>query len=248
MELFPAIDLHEGAAVRLVQGDFTRVRAYGDPLSLARSYVDGGARWVHVVDLDAARTGEPLNRDVVLAIAGAVDGKVQAGGGVRSVADATVLLDGGVERVVVGTAALETPELVESLADRFPGRVAVGLDHRGAGPGAELAVRGWADGGGQTLGAVLERLTGVDLGAVVVTAIERDGMLGGPDLAGLRGVLELTAHPVVASGGIRSPQDLAALASVASGGRHLVGAIVGTALVEGAMSVEEAIAACVQSA
>ncbi len=248
MELFPAIDLHEGAAVRLVQGDFGRVRTYGDPLSLARAYVDGGARWVHVVDLDAARTGEPVNRDIVLNIAAAADVKVQAGGGVRRTADATALLDGGVERVVLGTAALETPELVESLAARFPGRVAVGLDHRGGGAGAELSVRGWAQAGGQSVGTVLERLAGVELGAVVVTAIERDGMLGGPDLVGLRAVLELTRHPVVASGGVRSPVDLAALASVASGGRHLAGAIVGTALVERAMSIEEAMAACVLSA
>lgn len=251
MELFPAIDLHDGAAVRLVQGDFGRVRGYGDPVALARSYVDGGARWIHVVDLDAARTGEPVNRDVVLQIAAAVDVLVQAGGGVRGTADAAALLDHGVDRVVVGTAALETPELVESLAAQYPGRVAVGLDHRGA--GAELAVRGWEHPSGTTLGAALERLAGVDLGAVVVTAIDRDGMLGGPDLVGLRAALALTAHPVVASGGVRAPSDLTALARLEArvgaepAPRRLAGAIVGTALVEGAMTVEEAIAACVPS-
>jgi len=249
MELFPAIDLHDGAAVRLVQGDFGRVRGYGDPVALARSYQVGGARWIHVVDLDAARTGEPVNRGVVLQIAGAVGIRVQVGGGVRGTADASALLDHGVERVVVGTAALETPELVEFLADRYPGRVAVGLDHRGA--GAELAVRGWEQPSGTTLGAALDRLAGVDIGAVVVTAIDRDGMLGGPDLVGLAGALELTAHRVVASGGVRSPADLTALAGLAAPGPHatrrLAGAIVGTALVEGAMTVEEAIAACALS-
>ncbi|HLN42996.1 MAG TPA: 1-(5-phosphoribosyl)-5-[(5-phosphoribosylamino)methylideneamino] imidazole-4-carboxamide isomerase [Acidimicrobiales bacterium] len=248
MELFPAVDLHDRGAVRLVQGDFGRVRGYGDPVALARSYVEGGARWIHVVDLDAARTGEPVNRDVVLQIAAAVDVLVQAGGGVRGTADAAALLDHGVQRVVVGTAALETPELVESLAERYPGRVAVGLDHRGA--GAELAVRGWERPSGTTLRAALDRLAKVDLGAVVVTAIDRDGMLGGPDLVGLRAALDLTAHPVVASGGVRSPADLSALAALESpgpGNRHLAGAIVGTALVEGAMTVEEAIAACVPS-
>ena len=183
MELFPAIDLHDRGAVRLVQGDFGRVRGYGDPVALARSYVDGGARWIHVVDLDAARTGEPVNRDVVLQIAAAVDVEVQAGGGVRGTADAAALLDHGVQRVVLGTAALETPELVESLAERYPGRVAVGLDHRGA--GAELAVRGWERPSGVTLRAAVDRLAPVGLGAVVVTAIDRDGMLGGPDLVGL---------------------------------------------------------------
>jgi phosphoribosylformimino-5-aminoimidazole carboxamide ribotide isomerase len=252
MELYPAIDLHDGGAVRLVQGDFGRVRGYGDPVALARSYVAGGARWIHVVDLDAARTGEPVNRAVVLQIAAAVDVKVQAGGGVRGTADAAALLDHGIERVVLGTAALETPELVEALAAHYPGRVAVGLDHRGA--GAELAVRGWEQPGGTTLGAALDRLAGVDIGAVVVTAIDRDGMLGGPDLVGLGAALELTTHPVVASGGVRSPQDLSMLAALeakgaSDGGMHrLAGAIVGTALVEGAMTVEEAIAACVPSA
>jgi phosphoribosylformimino-5-aminoimidazole carboxamide ribotide isomerase len=248
MELFPAIDLHDGAAVRLVQGDFGRVRAYGDPLALARSYVAGGTGWIHVVDLDAARTGEPVNRDVVLAIAAAVDVRVQAGGGVRGTADAAALLDHGVHRVVLGTAALETPELVESLAGQYPGRVAVGLDHRGA--GAELAVRGWEHPSGTTLAAALDRLASVELGAVIVTAIDRDGMLGGPDLVGLRAALDLTAHGVVASGGVRSPSDLAALAALRSSEPHsrgLAGAIVGTALVEQSMTVEEAIAACAPS-
>jgi phosphoribosylformimino-5-aminoimidazole carboxamide ribotide isomerase len=248
MELFPAIDLHDGAAVRLVQGDFGRVRAYGDPVELAHTYAAGGASWIHVVDLDAARTGEPVNRAVVLRIAAAVDVRVQAGGGVRGAADAAALLDHGVDRVVLGTAALETPALVESLAQGYPGRVAVGLDHRGA--GAELATRGWEHPSGTTLAAALERLAGVDLGAVVVTAIDRDGMLGGPDLVGLAHALELTAHPVVASGGVRSPADLSALAALevtVPAHRTLAGAIVGTALVEGAMTVEEAIAACALS-
>jgi phosphoribosylformimino-5-aminoimidazole carboxamide ribotide isomerase len=243
MDLFPAIDLHDGGAVRLVQGDFARVRAYGDPVSLARAYEAGGAPWVHVVDLDAARTGSPVNRDIVLAIAAAVEVRVQAGGGVRSAADATALLDHGVERVVLGTAALETPDVVASLARRYPGRIAVGLDHRGA----ELAVRGWEKPSGTTLAAALDGLADVELGAVVVTAIDRDGMLEGPDLAGLRDALGQSVHPVVASGGVRSPSDLEALAALRSGDRRLAGAIVGTALVEGVMSVEEAIAACVLS-
>jgi len=247
MELFPAIDLHDRGAVRLVQGDFGRVRAYGDPVALARSYAAGGARWIHVVDLDAARTGEPVNRDLVLQIAAAVDVEVQAGGGVRDTPDAAALLDHGVQRVVVGTAALESPALMESLAERYPHRVAVGLDHRGR--GAELAVRGWEHPSATTLEAALDRVAKLDLGAVVVTAIDRDGMLGGPDLVGLSAALDLTAHPVVASGGVRSPADLAALAALESPGRHrrLAGAIVGTALVEGAMTVEEAIAACAPS-
>jgi len=246
MDLFPAIDLRDGAAVRLVQGDFARQRHYGDPVALARRYAAGGARWIHVVDLDAARTGLPHNRETVLRVARAVEVAVQAGGGVRSESDAAALLDHGVARVVVGTLALEHPDVLAALAARYPGRVAVGLDHRGA--GAEVALSGWHRGSGTSLAAALGRLVGVDVGAVVVTAIERDGMLGGPDLDGLEAVLSMTAHDVVASGGVRSTADLAALARLEAEGRHLAGAIVGMALVEGAIGVEEAIAACAPSA
>ena len=144
------------------------------------------------------------NRHIVFAIAAAVDVPVQVGGGIRSDADAQALLDHGVERVVLGTAALETPELVETLAARYPGRVAVGLDHRGA----ELAVRGWERPSGTTLDGALDRLAPLDLGAVVVTAIARDGMLAGPDVEGLAAALARSAHPVVASGGVRSTDDL----------------------------------------
>jgi phosphoribosylformimino-5-aminoimidazole carboxamide ribotide isomerase len=245
MELFPAIDLRDGGAVRLVQGDFDRQRSYGDPVELARRYVDGGARWIHVVDLDAARTGEPVNRACVLAIAAAVDVSVQSGGGVRSVDAAAALLEGGVTRVVLGTSAVRDPGLVDFLADRYPGRVAVGLDHRRA--GAEVSVSGWEGGTGTTLAQALARLAAVPLAAVVVTAIETDGMMTGPDVDGLRAVLELCDHDVVASGGVRGAPDLASLARLVVDGRRLAGAIVGTALVEGTVTVEEAIAACATS-
>ncbi|HUI03622.1 MAG TPA: 1-(5-phosphoribosyl)-5-[(5-phosphoribosylamino)methylideneamino] imidazole-4-carboxamide isomerase [Acidimicrobiales bacterium] len=245
MELLPAIDLRDGGAVRLVRGDFGRTRRYGDPLALARRYVEGGAAWIHVVDLDAARTGEPVNRAVVLDIARRVEARVQVGGGVRTEADAAALLDEGVARVVLGTAVTETPEVVAALAARYPGRLAVGLDHRGG--REELAVRGWERPSGTTLGEVLSALAPLALGAVVVTAIDRDGTLEGPDTAGVRRVLERSAHPVVASGGVRSPADLGALAALACDGRHLAGAIVGTALAEGTMTVQEAIAACAPS-
>ncbi len=228
--------------MRLVRGEFDRQRTYGDPLALARSYVGAGARWLHVVDLDAARTGEPVNRDVVLELARAVDARIQTGGGVRDEAAAAALLDGGVERVVLGTAAQADPGLVEHLAQKYPGRVAVGLDHRGG--GAQVAVEGWKQEGGASLEESVERLTGVDLAAVVVTAIERDGTLEGPDLEGLVRLLGSTTHPVVASGGIRSASDLADIAGLDVGGHRPAGAIVGMALVEGLLEVEEAIAAC----
>ncbi|HLI74025.1 MAG TPA: 1-(5-phosphoribosyl)-5-[(5-phosphoribosylamino)methylideneamino] imidazole-4-carboxamide isomerase [Acidimicrobiales bacterium] len=245
MELYPAVDLLGGAAVRLVQGDFDRRRDYGDPLALARSYARAGARWVHVVDLDAARTGEPVNRDLVLAIARTVDARVQAGGGVRTDRDAAELLDGGVARVVLGTAAQHEPSIVERLAEQYPGRVAVGLDHVGS--RQEVAVTGWERTGGATLRQAVERIANVDVGAIVVTAIDRDGTLQGPDVDGLRAVLSWTAHAVIASGGVRSTADLRALADVTGSGRALAGAIVGTALAEGSLAVEEALAACAPS-
>jgi phosphoribosylformimino-5-aminoimidazole carboxamide ribotide isomerase len=242
MELFAAIDLRDGAAVRLVQGDFDRQAGYGDPLVLARRYVEDGARWIHVVDLDAARTGRAVNREVVLAIARGVPVPVQTGGGVRSAADATALLGAGVARVVLGTAALADRTLVVRLAEEFPGQVAVGLDHRGA--GADLAVSGWEQGTGITLAEALAGFTGLPLAAVVVTAIERDGTLGGPDVSGLADVLGLTEHPVVASGGVRGASDLLALAGIENQGRRLAGAIVGKALVDGLLTVREALDAC----
>jgi phosphoribosylformimino-5-aminoimidazole carboxamide ribotide isomerase len=245
MELFPAIDLHDGVAVRLVQGDFSRQRAYGDPVALARRYVAGGARWIHVVDLDGARTGTPVNRAVVLAITEAVDVAIQVGGGVRTETAAAALLGDGVARVVLGTAAVRDPELVGRLADAFPGQIVVGLDHRGG--GADVAVAGWEGNGGTTLVEALERIDTMSLAAVVVTAIERDGTLGGPDLDGLRLVLELSSHDVVASGGVRDSADLAALAALEGNGRRLAGAIVGMALVEGGIGIEEAVAACAVS-
>jgi phosphoribosylformimino-5-aminoimidazole carboxamide ribotide isomerase len=245
VELFPAIDLRDGGAVRLVQGDFDRQRAYGDPVKLAERYAAGGAKWIHVVDLDAARTGAPVNRAVVLAIAGAVDVAVQSGGGVRGPDDVAELLDGGVARVVLGTASVRDPDLVAALASKYPGRVVASFDHRGG--GAEVAVTGWKEGGATSLAEALARLSGVPVAAVVVTAIETDGTMGGPDIEGLRRVLALSPHHVVASGGVRHAGDLVALAALDVDGRRLSGAIVGTALVEGAITVEEAMAACAVS-
>ncbi len=254
MDLFPAVDLRGGRAVRLVQGDFDRETAYGDPVALARSFAAAGAPWLHVVDLDAARTGEPVQRDLVLAIAAAVPVPVQTGGGVRTDADVDALLAGGVARVVLGTAALDDPDLVRRAAARHPGRVAVGLDHRRGPSGrSEVAVRGWEEGSGRDLDDVVAGLAGSGVAALVVTAIDRDGTLEGPDLAGLAAVVAATDVPVVASGGVGSPADLAELAALVvevpggGGTRTLAGAITGRALVDGRMTVEEALAACAPS-
>jgi len=236
MELYPAIDLLNGQAVRLYQGDYARETVYNnDPVAQAKVFADAGARWIHVVDLDAARTGSPLNREVIAAICDAVNVPIQTGGGVRSEEAATALFDAGVTRVVLGTAALEDPELVRTLASRHP--VAVGLDARGR----EVAVRGWEEGSGRDLLDVARGFADAGVEALIVTEIGRDGTLEGPDLDGLGEVLEATELPVIASGGVGSLADLVALEALRSAGRRLSGAIVGRALYEGAFTLQDAL-------
>ena len=238
MRLFPAIDLRDGRAVRLYQGDYGRETVYNDdPVAQALVFEAEGAEWIHVVDLDAARTGDPKNREVIAAISSAVSVPVQTGGGVRSEHDADELFAAGVARVVLGTAALEQPELVRTLARRVP--VAVGLDARGR----EVAVRGWEQGSGRDLLDVAREFADAGVEALVVTEIGRDGTLGGPDLDGLGEVLEATELPVIASGGVGSLDDLRALAALRTSGRRLMGAIVGRALYEGSFSVRDALVA-----
>lgn len=240
MDLFPAIDLLGGRCVRLYQGDYERSTTYGDdPVAQALAFQAEGAPWIHVVDLDAARTGEPVNREAIAAVAAAVDVPVQTGGGVRDDSAAEALFAAGVARVVVGTAALEDPGFVLRLAARH--RVAVGLDARGR----DIAVHGWREGSGLDLLEVAAGFAERGVEALVVTEIGRDGTLGGPDTVGLAEVLAATKIPVVASGGVGSLSDISALAALEAGGRRLDGVIVGRALYEGAFGVAEAVAECV---
>jgi len=237
-ELFPAIDLLDGRAVRLYQGDYERGTVYNDdPVAQARAFAAAGARWIHVVDLDAARSGTPRNRDTIAAIAAAVDVPVQTGGGVRDEEAAEALFAAGVARVVVGTAALERPDFVRSLATRH--RVVVGLDARGR----DVAVRGWEDRSGRDLLDVAAEFADAGVEALVVTEIGRDGTLGGPDLDGLADVLSTTDLPVIASGGVGALDDLRALVALRSAQRSLAGVIIGRALYEGAFTLDEALAA-----
>ena len=233
VDLYPAIDVCNGQVVRLTQGDYGSVTVYGsDPVAVACSFADAGAAWIHVVDLDAARSGSPQNRPVVAAIAAAVAGraKVQTGGGVRSIDDARQLADAGVDRVVMGSAAIQHPELVDEVAKIVA--VAVGLDHRNG----EVAVHGWTAGAGVSLDEALEWFPAAS--AFVITDISRDGMLDGPDIDGLAAVASRSSAPVVASGGVSSLADLEALAKVSG----IVGIITGKALYEGRFTVAEALA------
>ncbi len=252
MDLLPAIDLRAGEAVRLTQGDFGRQQGYGDPAALATRYMEGGARWIHVVDLDAARTGVAHERAAlreVVHLATARSVAVQAGGGIRTEDAAEELLElDGVARVVLGTAALEDPALAGRCARRWPGRIAVGLDYRvDAGGEAEALAQGWLAGSGRSVTDLLEAWAGEPFGAVVVTEVARDGTLEGPAVENLADLLVRTELPLVASGGVGATADLSRLARLQADGRRLAGVIVGKALAERRFSVEEALAACAAS-
>ncbi len=234
VDLYPAIDLCGGRVVRLTQGDYGRATVYGDdPVVVARAFVDAGATWIHVVDLDAAKSGSPQNRRLVEAIASAVSGraKVQTGGGVRTVDDARQLADAGVDRVVMGSAAVMHPELVDAAAQVVA--VAVGLDHRNG----EVAVHGWTEGGGVSLDEALGWYPAAS--AFVITDISRDGMLDGPDLEGLTAAAARSTAPVIASGGVSSLADIEALAKISG----IAGVITGKALYEGLFTIADALQA-----
>ena len=236
LDLYPAIDLRDGRVVRLAQGDYARETVYGDdPVAVARAYEAAGAPWVHVVDLDAAK-GQGSNRHLVADVAAAVSIPVQAGGGIRTREDADALVKTGVARLVVGTAAFRRPGFVAELAAAHPGRVAVDV----AVAGGQVAVQGWTQATGERVEDALARFVDAGLAAFVVTDVRRDGMLAGPDVAGLAHAVGTAGGvPVIASGGVGSLADFAAL-----GPTGVAGVIVGRALYEGRFTVEQAVAAC----
>lgn len=237
--LFPAIDLRDGRCVRLYQGDYGQETVYGEnPVAQAMAFAGEGASVLHVVDLDAALTGEPTNRTVIERICASSSLPVQVGGGVRTEAAADALFDIGVARVVIGTAALEQPELVGRLTSR--GRpVAVGLDARGD----EVATHGWTERTGRTTAEIARQFEDLGVEALIVTEIGRDGTMEGPDLDGLAALLEQTETTVIASGGVGTTEHISALTAVTTGTKRLGGVIVGRALYEGAFSLTSAIEA-----
>lgn len=232
IDLYPSIDLLGGRVVRLRQGDYADVTEYGDdPVAVALGFVHDGATWVHVVDLDAARSGDPVNRPVVASIASAVAGtaRLQTGGGVRTVEDARELAAAGVARVVMGSAAVRDPALVSATSEIVP--VAVGLDHRDG----EIAVHGWTQSSGLLLDDAYGLFPTADM--FVITNIGRDGMLTGPDIEGLTRSAEVAGAPVIASGGVSSLADIVTLARIG----NLGGIITGKAVYEGRFTVAEAV-------
>jgi phosphoribosylformimino-5-aminoimidazole carboxamide ribotide isomerase len=239
VDLYPSIDVREGVVVRLLRGDYSLQTTYDDdPVGVARRFDAAGARWIHVVDLDAARSGGNPNLSVIEAICVNVSAKVQTGGGVRNVIDASDRLAAGVARVVVGSAAVEHPEVVDELATLHPGQVAVGLDVRGR----DVAIHGWTESTGLDLVTLAQRFARPGVAAIISTDIGRDGTLEGPDAGPYRDLLDAVDVPVIASGGVGTLDDLRLL------DRRLAGVIVGRAIYEGRFTVEEGIAACSPSA
>jgi phosphoribosylformimino-5-aminoimidazole carboxamide ribotide isomerase len=238
MKLYPAIDIRGGNCVRLYQGDYDRETVYGDnPADQAAAFADEGAAWIHCVDLDAARSGDQQNLASIAAIAERVDVPLQVGGGVRTVEAAKRLWDAGVTRVVIGTAAVQNPELVRELAPQ--GQIAVGLDAWGT----DIAVAGWEERTGQDLFETVASFADARVAAFVVTEIARDGTMEGPDLDGLSKVLATTVVPVIASGGVGTLEHLRLLAGLQAEGRRLEGVIAGRAIYEQAFTVSQAVAA-----
>jgi phosphoribosylformimino-5-aminoimidazole carboxamide ribotide isomerase len=236
--LYPAIDLRGGRCVRLEKGEASRETVYGDdPLAIARSFAEAGAEWIHVVDLDAA-FGTGSNRALIRALVADTPLEVQTGGGLRTEADLAEVLDAGAARAVIGTAAIENPDLVRRAVERWGAdRIAVGLDARGRTP----AARGWTEESGADLFDLAGSLVALGARTIVHTDIERDGMLGGPNLALSSALAEASGAEVIVSGGLSAMADVDATAEAASEGRGIAGVIIGKALYEGRIDLAEAV-------
>jgi phosphoribosylformimino-5-aminoimidazole carboxamide ribotide isomerase len=235
--LFPAIDLKNGQCVRLEQGDMARATVFSlDPAAQARSFAAEGFEYLHVVDLDGAFAGKPMNARAVEAMLKAVTMPVQLGGGIRDLDTVEAWLANGVARVIIGTAAVRNPELVKGAAKKFPGRVAVGLDARDG----KVAVEGWAETSELTALEIAQRFEEAGVAAIIFTDIARDGLLKGLNLDATIALAERISIPVIASGGFASIDDVKAL--LAPPAKKLAGAIVGRALYDGRLDPVAALA------
>jgi phosphoribosylformimino-5-aminoimidazole carboxamide ribotide isomerase len=230
-EIVPAVDVQDGEVVQLVQGERGTEKTYGDPVEAAEQWVEQGAETLHLVDLDGAFEGERGNADAVEAILDAVEVEVQLGGGIRTVADATDLLDRGVDRVILGTAAVENPEIVADISAEYPGSVVVSLDAKGG----EVVVSGWTEGTGLDPAEAAARYEELGAGAILFTDVDVEGQLAGVQTDRVREVVEAVDIPVVASGGVATLDDVRALRDAGA-----AAVVVGTALYEGEFTLEAA--------
>lgn len=236
LTLYPAIDLKDGACVRLVQGEMQAATRFNDdPADQALSFVAAGCQWLHVVDLNGAFAGHPVNRSAVAAILKVATVPVQLGGGIRDLPTIEAWLADGVTRVILGTVAVKTPDLVREACRLFPGRIVVGIDARGG----KVAVEGWAESAELSALDLASRFTDAGVAALIYTDIERDGKLTGVNVMATAALAETCAIPVIASGGVAGMDDLLALRRVAASG--IEGVICGRALYDGRLDLGAAL-------
>jgi len=235
MDVIPAIDLRDGKCVRLIQGQYDRQITYNDdPVEQTRQFHADGARWLHIVDLDGAKAGRPMNTGSIAAIAGLGLLEIEVGGGIRDEASIRELLDMGVMRVIIGTKAVSDFEWFRDMARRFKGRLVLGLDARES----MLATHGWLESTSQTLLGFAAQADKLPLAAIIYTDISKDGMLSGPNVERTRALAEAIKTPVIASGGVKEADDIKKLKPI-----HVAGVIVGRSLYEGTLNLKDAIAA-----
>ncbi|MDH3229355.1 MAG: 1-(5-phosphoribosyl)-5-[(5-phosphoribosylamino)methylideneamino]imidazole-4-carboxamide isomerase [Alphaproteobacteria bacterium] len=237
MILYPAIDLKDGRCVRLVRGDMDQATVFSDdPAGQAEAFREAGASWLHIVDLDGAFAGKPVNAAAVEAIVNAVDIPVQLGGGIRTLETVESWLDCGVMRVILGTVAVKDPDLVVAASRKWPGRIAVGIDARGG----RVAVEGWAEETEIEAIALAQRFADAGVAAIIHTDIDRDGVLEGVNVRATAALARAIPVPVIASGGVSSLNDIRALIAE----KCIAGAIVGRALYDGRMVLGDALKLC----
>jgi phosphoribosylformimino-5-aminoimidazole carboxamide ribotide isomerase len=236
MILFPAIDLKDGACVRLIRGDMDQATTFNDnPAAQARDFADAGFEWIHIVDLNGAFAGTPVNSDAVAAIVGAVDLPVQLGGGIRDMDTIERWLGAGVQRVILGTAAIKDPDLVRAACDRYPGRIVVGIDARGG----RVAVEGWAETSNIRALDLAMRFENDGVAAIVYTDIDRDGAMQGVNVEATVDLAFALTTPVIASGGVRGIADLVELKAQEHAG--IEGVISGRAIYDGRLNAAKAL-------
>jgi phosphoribosylformimino-5-aminoimidazole carboxamide ribotide isomerase len=236
--VIPAIDLKEGRCVRLLQGRFDQETVYGDdPADMARRWAAEGAAWLHLVDLDGSVGQRPVNRNAILAIRGAVDLRIELGGGIRDAETIDYYIDRGVDRVILGTAAQKQPSLVKTAADRHPGRIAVGIDARGS----KVVVEGWTKKTELDYIELARLFEGMGVAALIYTDVERDGMRTGPNIERTGTLARAVDIPVIASGGVKDVDDIHQLVELEPDG--VAGVITGKALYEGGLDYRAAVQA-----
>ncbi|PIE15086.1 MAG: 1-(5-phosphoribosyl)-5-[(5-phosphoribosylamino)methylideneamino]imidazole-4-carboxamide isomerase [Rhodobacterales bacterium] len=236
MILYPAIDLKDGQAVRLIRGDMNQTTVFNDsPAAQAKSFVDAGCEWLHLVDLNGAFAGEPVNGAAVEAILAATKVPAQLGGGIRDMATIARWVEKGIARVILGTVAVENPDLVHQAAKEFPGKIAIGLDARNG----MVATRGWAEETDLNVTDLAKSFEDAGVAAIIYTDINRDGAMQGPNVEATAALARAVRIPVIASGGVSSMADLQALKDC---GADLNGAISGRALYDGAIDLKAALA------